>query len=55
MGTLLALVTIPLAIAAVRGALRHHDDPARIVPALGLNVATVLVTDALLALGFLIG
>ncbi len=54
-GTLISLLTLPIAIAAVYGALRHHGDPARIVRSVGLNVATVLGTDALLAVGFLIG
>ncbi len=54
-GTLIALLTLPVAGATIRGALIHNTDPAHIVPALGLNVVTVLGTDALIAIGFLIG
>lgn len=52
--TLLGLLTLPAGVAAIRGALRFADDPEGIVPAMGMNVVTVLATDLLLAVGFLI-
>ncbi len=51
---LIALLTLPLAWKASRTALEHHDDLQRLIPGLGANVQTVLGTDLLLALGFLI-
>lgn len=53
-GTLLGLATLPVAAGAVLLTLRHSLDPRRIVSALGWNVAMVLLTDFLLAAGFLI-
>ncbi len=50
--TLIALAASPLGAAAAVLALRHHSDPPRLVKAQGLNVALVLVTDVLLALGY---
>lgn len=49
--TLLGLLTLPLALAAIRGALRHADDPLRLLPALGLNVALCVATPVLIAAG----
>lgn len=48
---LLGLLPLPLALAAIRGALRHADDPLRLLPALGLNVALCVTTPALIAAG----
>lgn len=48
---LLGLLTLPLAVAATRGALRHADDPQRLLPALGLNVALCVATPVLIATG----
>lgn len=53
-GVLLALLTLPLAVKAGRLALRFPDDTDRLLPALGLNVAVVLATDALMALGMML-
>ena len=53
--TLLGLLTLPIGIGAIRGAIRFHDDAKGIVPAMGMNVIVVLVTDLLLAMGFMIG
>lgn len=50
---LIALAAAPLGAAAALQAHRHHDDPPRLVKAQGLNVALVLATDLLLALGYL--
>ena len=52
--TLVALLTIPLAMQAIRGALQHYDDIPKLVPALAANVMTILATDALLAVGYLL-
>jgi 1,4-dihydroxy-2-naphthoate polyprenyltransferase len=49
---LIALATLPLgALAAIR-TFKHHDDPARLVQAQGLNVAMVILTDLLLAVAY---
>jgi len=55
MGVLLALLTLPLACKSSVTALRHGDDFEKMVPALGANVGTVLGTDLLIAIGFLLG
>jgi len=49
---LIALAALPLGVAASVLAWKHHDDPARLVPAQGLNVAMVIATDLLLALAY---
>ena len=50
--TLIALLTIPVALKAISTTFKHHDDLEKMIPALGANVITVLSTDALLALGY---
>lgn len=52
--TLIALLTIPFALKAIGTTFRHYDDHDKMIPALGANVITVLATDALLALGYLL-
>jgi 1,4-dihydroxy-2-naphthoate octaprenyltransferase len=52
--TLLALLTIPLAIRAINGAL-HNDDPSRLMPGMAANVMMVLATQLLLGIGFILG
>jgi 1,4-dihydroxy-2-naphthoate octaprenyltransferase len=52
--TLIALLTIPFAAKAIATTFKHHDDFDKMIPALGANVITVLATDALLALGYLL-
>ena len=52
---LIACGSIPFAVKAGITALRHYDDAPGLTQALGMNVVTVLSTDALLALGVLIG
>jgi 1,4-dihydroxy-2-naphthoate octaprenyltransferase len=49
---LITLATLPLGVAAVFLTLKHYDDPVRLVPAQGLNVALVILTDLLLALAY---
>lgn len=50
----IALLPIPLAIKAALTAIRHGDDIGKMVPALGSNVMTVLLTDLLLAVSVFI-
>ena len=52
--TLLALLTLPLTIRAINGA-RHHDDPAKLMPAMAANVMTVLLTQLLMGIGYILG
>jgi len=49
---LIALATLPLGVAAVFLTLKYHDQPSRLLPAQGLNVAMVLLTDLLLAVAY---
>jgi 1,4-dihydroxy-2-naphthoate octaprenyltransferase len=51
---LVTLLTIPLARKAIQGALRHYDDIPKLVPALAANVMTILGTDALLTVGYVL-
>jgi len=51
---LIVLLTVPLAMKAIQGALQHYDDVPKLVPALGANVMTILATDALLAVGYVL-
>jgi len=51
---LIVLLTIPLARKAVQGALQHYDDIPQLIPALGANVMTILATDALLTVGYVL-
>ncbi|OGP88522.1 MAG: hypothetical protein A2156_03610 [Deltaproteobacteria bacterium RBG_16_48_10] len=52
--TLIGLGTIWCGWKAAKGALKHHDDQVELVPVLGVNVMTILGTQALLALGYVI-
>ncbi len=52
---LVGLGTMVLAIPAALGALRHYDDPDRLIPAMRLNVLINLLTPALVGVGFLVG
>lgn len=49
--SLMGLLTIPVAIKAAAGAVKNHDNIEGIIPALGQNVITVLVTPVLMAVG----
>ncbi|MBW2277849.1 MAG: prenyltransferase [Deltaproteobacteria bacterium] len=51
---LIALLTLPLAIKASIGALRHGQDMEKLVPAMGANVGLVLGTDLLIAVAYFI-
>ncbi len=52
---ILGLLTFPVALGAGYRTLRYAHNSSLIVSALGLNVVVVLVTDFLIALGFVIG
>lgn len=52
--TLIGLGTIIFGWKAARGALKYHNDMDRLVPVLGMNVITILGTQALLAIGYVI-
>jgi len=55
LGTLLGLLTMPIAFKAVRGALSEYDGSrADFLPIMGSNVAMVLVTQALIGLGYVL-
>ncbi len=49
--TLIGLLTVPLAIKAIRGS--FGNDIGQILPAMGNNVVVVLATQALVAIGFI--
>lgn len=50
---LIALLTLPLAIKAIRGALKYQEMN-RLVPAMGNNVFVVLLTQFLLGIGYIL-
>jgi 1,4-dihydroxy-2-naphthoate octaprenyltransferase len=50
----IALLPLPLGVKAAITAIRHGDDLGKLVPALGSNVMTVLLTDLLLAVSVFI-
>jgi 1,4-dihydroxy-2-naphthoate octaprenyltransferase len=52
--TLIGLGTIWVGWKAARGALKYYNDTNQLVPILGKNVITILGTQALLALGYVI-
>ncbi len=51
---LLALLTLPLAIKAIQGALKP-ENMGRLVPAMANNVLVVLLTQLLLGIGYILG
>ncbi len=50
---LIALLTFPFAVKAIRGA-RGHQDMAKLVPGMANNVLVVLVTQLLLGIGYIL-
>jgi 1,4-dihydroxy-2-naphthoate octaprenyltransferase len=52
--TLIGLGTMVFGWKAAKGALNDYNDVSRLVPALGANVVTILGTQALLAVGYVI-
>ena len=51
--TLIALLTIPFAVKAIRGCFKY-DDMSVLGPALGSNVMVVLITQLLLGIGYIL-
>jgi 1,4-dihydroxy-2-naphthoate octaprenyltransferase len=51
--SLLALMTLPLAVKAIRGSLKY-DDEAKLMPALGSNVMVILLTQLLMGIGYIL-
>ncbi len=51
--TLLALLSLPLTLRAINGAL-HYNDPSRLMPGLAANIMTVLLTQLLLGIGYIL-
>jgi len=52
--TLLGLLTLPLTIRAINGAV-HHDDPSKLMPGMAANIMVVLATQLLIGIGFILG
>ena len=52
--TLLALLTVMIGIKTAKGVIRDHEEIKEFIPTMGKNVITVLSTQALIALGYLI-
>jgi 1,4-dihydroxy-2-naphthoate octaprenyltransferase len=52
--TLIGLGTIGFGWKAAKGALKYYDNTEKLVPVLGANVITILGTQALLAIGYVI-
>lgn len=50
-----ALLTIPLAFRAFLTVLNHYNELPKLIPALGMNVGVVILTDFLIAIGFFFG
>ena len=51
--SLIALLTLPIALKAIRGS-RKHKDMAQLVPAMASNVLVVLLTQFLLGIGYIL-
>lgn len=51
--SLIALLTLPLAIKAIQGA-RKHQEMGKLMPAMGNNVLVVLLTQLLLGIGYIL-
>jgi len=51
--TLIGLLTLPMAVKAIRGAM-FFDDMTRFIPAMGANVQVVLFTQLLLGIGYVL-
>jgi 1,4-dihydroxy-2-naphthoate octaprenyltransferase len=52
--TLVTYLTLPLALKAVKGVLRDHDNVGRLIPAMGANVMLVLSMTAMTTIGLLL-
>jgi len=54
LGTLIALIPLPLALVTVKGVIKNADNIKKLVPFLGQNVIYTLTTPLLLGIGFMI-
>ena len=52
--TLIGLGTMGFGWKAAKGALQHYDNTNKLIPVLGANVITILGTQALLVVGYVI-
>jgi 1,4-dihydroxy-2-naphthoate octaprenyltransferase len=52
--SLIALASIPFALKAITTSLKYYDDFEKLIPAMKANIITVLGTDILLALAYLL-
>jgi 1,4-dihydroxy-2-naphthoate polyprenyltransferase len=52
--TLLALLTLPLTVSAIRGSFKY-DELSKLVPAMASNVMTILLTQLLIGIGYILG
>jgi 1,4-dihydroxy-2-naphthoate octaprenyltransferase len=52
--SLIALLTLPIAVRAIRGAIKHREKINELVPAMRDNVLVVLLTQVLLGIGYII-
>lgn len=50
-----ALLTLPIAIKSSTTALKFYSEIDKIIPAMGMNILVVLITDLLLAIGVFVG
>lgn len=55
LASLLGLLTVPLAVAAARGAFRYGADVPHLIPSMGFNVLVNVATPLLVAVGLWIG
>jgi len=53
--SLIALVSMVLAITTVKGVMRYADDIPKLIPYMGRNVAVIIVTPVLLAISLFVG
>ena len=52
--SLVAFLTLPVALKAVRGTLQHYDDIESLIPAMGANVMLVLSMTGMTTIGLLL-
>ena len=52
---LIGLLTLPLAVKTVMGALKNYDDMEKLMPSLGMNIQVILLTTLLTGVGILLG
>jgi 1,4-dihydroxy-2-naphthoate octaprenyltransferase len=51
--TLLGLLTLPLTFRSIKGAL-HHNDPSKFMPGMAANVMSILATQFLIGIGYIL-